>query len=87
MQINNYSDVNDGAHFERDLREKFERCKNYVAPPVDTWQKILEKVKRAMEVGEWPDDLDEEEYHPCGEMGKLLKSTKVIWSRNGDSQN
>ncbi|MBN2502363.1 MAG: hypothetical protein JXB38_16390 [Anaerolineales bacterium] len=87
MQINNYSDVNNGARFERNLREKFARCTDSVAPPADTWQRILEKVKQAMEAGEWPDDLDEEEYHPRGERGILLKSTKVIWSRNGNTQN
>ncbi len=83
MQINNYSDVNNGAHFEQKLREKFARCRDGVAPPADTWQKILEKIKLAMDAGEWPDDFDEEEPYSCGEMGKLLKSTRVIWSRNG----
>jgi hypothetical protein len=86
MQINNYSDVNNGAHFEQNLREKLGRCKDSVAPPADTWQKILEKVKQAMEAGEWSDDLEEEESY-LGEMGKLLKCTKVIWSRNGSAWN
>ena len=83
---NNNSYLDNRAHFERSLREKFSRCKGNVIPPVGIWKKILDKVMQAMETGEWPDDLDDEEAYKCGDSVKLLDDAKVIWRRNGSTQ-
>ena len=84
MHTDNNSQINNGAHYERDLREKFNRFVEKVTPPVGIWGKILDKVKQARETGEWPEDLDEEESHRPGDSVSLFKCTRVVWSRNGE---
>ena len=83
-EMNTNNDLHDStsAHFDRTLREKFARCVEKVAPPAGVWKKILEKVKRALETGEWPDDLDEEDFFEFGNTENLLKNTTAIWIRN-----